>query len=129
MFKNYKVDPKNYPGLSIVNTSGNFSISVNNRKVFGKKSKTKALGMKVDDFNNLDEVKQQAILNGFNEIAKCFYDTRGDTGYMLNGETFAWEIYIPEEKKLEYNEWSKKRTYFKELARRSYEEEKDKIFA
>ena len=62
MFKNVKIDPENYKGLHIVNNNGRISISINNRELFGKSGKTKALGMTVEAFNNLDELKQQEIM-------------------------------------------------------------------
>lgn len=129
MFKNVKIDPENYKGLHVINNNGRISISINNKELFGKSGKTKALGMTVESFNNLDELKQQEIMSEFKQKAISFYQTGGED---MNSMLFAWEEYLPEVDKADYIEWAKKGLSFKELARRNYinvkSQEKDRLF-
>jgi len=116
MFKNVKIDPENYKGLHIVNNNGRISISINNRELFGKNGKTKALGMTVEAFNNLDELKQQEIMSEFKQKAISFFQSGGED---MSSMLFAWEEYLPEVDKADYIEWAKKGLSFKEIARRN----------
>ena len=61
MFKNTKVDPRNYKGLSIVDCAGIISIRIGNKAKFGRPSIGKSLSMKVADYNNLDELKKMKL--------------------------------------------------------------------
>ena len=116
MFKNIKVDPINYKGLSIVNAGGTISIRIGNKEKFGRTSFGKSLSMKVADYNNLDKLKQEEVMSDFLQKAKNFFDNPSNGSSTM---MFPWEKYLPEYAKEETIELVKKLQAKKEIARRN----------
>lgn len=129
MFKNTKVDPRNYKGLSIVDCAGIISIRIGNKAKFGRPSIGKSLSMKVADYNNLDELKQNEVMSNFFEQGKNFFDSGGNSSSTM---MFAWESCLPEYEKAETIELLKKLQAKKEIARRNanaiHEQQMKEIF-
>ena len=73
-----------YDGLRVANSAGNMQITLGNKKLTGSNTKTKALGIKADNFEMSDEIRQRAI---------DFYNS-------FTAET--WTQYLADERKNEY---------------------------